>query len=197
LVITDWIHSCAHVWICINNIQHSTWRCEWVYHVCNRAYTFITRKRLKSTIPWAATLCSSVQGYQSSSEMSVDFYRTIRCYNLEHHNPQMLSIHLFSKILKISKARIMTVILHTCDIWSLTSRDEHKLKMSENKAVMQIFWLKDEVNNIQYYITKIYLWFIQLPTSVQRWWNVHYDEPDMWLRWERSGMIKIKNKMGG
>jgi ribosomal protein L28 len=52
------------------------------------------------------------------------------CY---HSVKNLLSSHLLSKNVKITiwKNVILPVVLYWCKIWSLTLREEHKLKMSE------------------------------------------------------------------
>jgi hypothetical protein len=47
---------------------------------------------------------------------------------------------------KIYKNIILTVVLYECETWSLTLRDEHRLKVFENRVLMRIFGAKrDEV----------------------------------------------------
>jgi hypothetical protein len=55
---------------------------------------------------------------------------------------------LLSKNIKIRiyKTTILPVVLYGCETWSLTLREEHKLRVFENKVLMKIFGLKrDEV----------------------------------------------------
>ena len=59
----------------------------------------------------------------------------------------LLSSSLLSKNLKITTYRtiILTVVLYGCETWSLTVREEHRLRLSENR-VLRIFGPKtDEV----------------------------------------------------
>jgi hypothetical protein len=100
-----------------------------------------------------------------------------------------LSIY-FPKYWRWAKQELWQLLYMSCEIWSLTLRDVHKLQMVENRVDMQIFWPKDEVNT-RYYITRT-LWFIRLPTSVERWWNLCYDRPNMWLRWEDNNMLAFR-----
>ena len=53
----------------------------------------------------------------------------------------MLSPHLFSKKLKVKtyKTIILPVVLYGCKTWSLTLRDEHRLRVFENKVLRKIF----------------------------------------------------------
>jgi hypothetical protein len=67
------------------------------------------------------------------------------CY---HSVQNLLSSCLFSKNLKmrIYKTIILPVILYGSETWSLTLREEHMLKVFENKALRKIFRPKrDEV----------------------------------------------------
>jgi hypothetical protein len=55
---------------------------------------------------------------------------------------------LLSKILKIRKYKtiILPVVLYGCETWSLTLREEHRLRVFENRVLRRIFGLKtDEV----------------------------------------------------
>jgi hypothetical protein len=66
------------------------------------------------------------------------------CYHSVHN---LLSSRLLSKNLKIRiyKTIILTV-LYGCEIWSLTLREEHRLKVFENRVLRRIFGpKKDEV----------------------------------------------------
>jgi hypothetical protein len=67
------------------------------------------------------------------------------CY---HSDQNLLSSRLLSKNLKIRIYRmiILPVVLYGCGTWSLTLREEHRLKMFENRVLRRIFGLKrDEV----------------------------------------------------
>ena len=54
------------------------------------------------------------------------------CYSLE----KILSSHLLSKKLKLNtyKTIILRVVLYGCETWSLTLREEHRLRLFENKV---------------------------------------------------------------
>jgi hypothetical protein len=59
-----------------------------------------------------------------------------------------LSSHLLSKNIKIRiyKTIILPVVLFECDTWSLALREEHRLKVFENRVLRTIFGPKrDEV----------------------------------------------------
>jgi hypothetical protein len=48
--------------------------------------------------------------------------------------------------LKINKTIILSVVLYGCDTWSLTLREEHRLRVFENRVLRRIFGPKrDEV----------------------------------------------------
>jgi hypothetical protein len=55
-----------------------------------------------------------------------------------------LSSHLLSKNFKIYKIIISPIVLYGCEIWSLTLRKEHRLRVFENKMLSRIFGLKME-----------------------------------------------------
>jgi hypothetical protein len=67
------------------------------------------------------------------------------CY---HSVQKLLSSHLLSKNIKIRiyKTIILPVVLYGFETWSLTSREEHRLRVFENRVLRRIFRLKrDEV----------------------------------------------------
>jgi hypothetical protein len=43
---------------------------------------------------------------------------------------------------RIYKTKILPVVLYGCETWSLTVREEHKLRLSENTALRNI-WAKE------------------------------------------------------
>jgi hypothetical protein len=57
-----------------------------------------------------------------------------------------LSSRLISTNLKIKiyKTVILLVVLYGCEIWSLTLRREHRLRVSENRLLRRIFGPKRE-----------------------------------------------------
>jgi hypothetical protein len=73
----------------------------------------------------------------------------ILLYNACYHSVQKLpSSHLLSKNIKIRtfKTIILPMVLYGCDTWSLTLREEHRLRMFENRVLRRIFAPKrDEV----------------------------------------------------
>jgi hypothetical protein len=60
------------------------------------------------------------------------------CY---HSVQNILSSSLLSKNVKsgIHKTVISPAVLYGCDIWSLTLRDEHRLRVLENRVLRRIF----------------------------------------------------------
>jgi hypothetical protein len=69
--------------------------------------------------------------------------------NACHHSVQSL---LYSRLLsrnvkvKIYKTIILSVVLYGCETWSLTLREEHRLRVFENRVLRRIFGPKrDEV----------------------------------------------------
>jgi hypothetical protein len=75
--------------------------------------------------------------------------RRLNFGNACNHSVQnFLSSHLLSKNLKIRiyKMIIFPVVLYGCETWPLTLREEHRLKVFENRVLRKIFGLKrDEV----------------------------------------------------
>jgi hypothetical protein len=60
------------------------------------------------------------------------------CY---HSVQSLLSSHLLSKNIKmrICETIILPVVLYECQTWSLTLREEHRLRVFENKVLRRIF----------------------------------------------------------
>jgi hypothetical protein len=60
------------------------------------------------------------------------------CY---HSVQSLLSSRLLSKDLKIRiyKTIILPVVLYECETWSLTLREEHRLRVFENRVLRRIF----------------------------------------------------------
>jgi len=73
----------------------------------------------------------------------------LRSGNACHHSVQnFLSSRLLSKNLKIKTSRtiILAVVLYGCETWSLTLREEGKLRVFENMVLRRIFGpRRDEV----------------------------------------------------
>ena len=61
---------------------------------------------------------------------------------------KILSSHLLSKKLKVNtyETIVLLVVLYDCGTWSLTLREEHRLRVFENKVLRKIFGAKrDEI----------------------------------------------------
>jgi hypothetical protein len=58
-----------------------------------------------------------------------------------HSMQNLLSSRLISSNLKIKiyKTLILPVVLYGCETWSLTSREEHRLRVFENRVLRRIF----------------------------------------------------------
>jgi hypothetical protein len=56
-------------------------------------------------------------------------------------SPELLSSHLLSKNVKIViyKNIILPVVLYMCETWSLILREEHKMRVFEDRALRRIF----------------------------------------------------------
>jgi hypothetical protein len=63
-----------------------------------------------------------------------------------HSVHSFLTFHLSSKKLniKIYKTTILPVVLYGCETWSLTLREQHRLRMYENRVLRRIFGPKRE-----------------------------------------------------
>jgi hypothetical protein len=68
--------------------------------------------------------------------------RRLNSGNACYHSAQnLLPSHLLSKIFKIRiyKTIIMPIVLYGCETWSLTLREEHRLRVFENRVLRGIF----------------------------------------------------------
>jgi hypothetical protein len=65
------------------------------------------------------------------------------CY---HSVQNLLSSRLLSKHLtiRIYKTIILAVVLYGCETWSLTLREEHRLRVFENRVLRKIFGQKKD-----------------------------------------------------
>jgi hypothetical protein len=63
-----------------------------------------------------------------------------------HSVQNVLSSNLLSKNIKMNVHRILNVVLYECETWSLTLREEHRLRVFENRVLRRIFVPKrDEI----------------------------------------------------
>jgi hypothetical protein len=61
-------------------------------------------------------------------------------------SPFLSTVEKVKKKIRIHKAIILSVVLYGCETWSLTLREEHRLRMFEYRVLRTIFGLKrDEV----------------------------------------------------
>jgi hypothetical protein len=74
--------------------------------------------------------------------MHEEIKSTLNLVNACYHSIQsLLSSHLLSRNseVKIYKTIILPVILYGCETWSLTLRQEHRLRLFENRVLRKIF----------------------------------------------------------
>ena len=80
-------------------------------------------------------------GYLMNRFRDFNFF-IIKPTNACYHSVQnLLSSSLLSKNLKIKIYRtiILSVVLYGCETWSLTLREEHRLRVFENRVLRRIF----------------------------------------------------------
>jgi hypothetical protein len=78
----------------------------------------------------------------------VNKWTLISGYTYYHSVQKLLSSHQLSKNVKIAayESIILPVVLYGCETWSPVLRDEHKLRVFENRVLRRIFGPKrDEV----------------------------------------------------
>jgi hypothetical protein len=71
--------------------------------------------------------------------------RKLNSDNASYHSVQnLLFSHLLPRNIKIGmyKTIILPVVLYGCETWSLTLREEHRLRVFENRVLRRIFGLK-------------------------------------------------------
>jgi hypothetical protein len=109
--------------------------------------------------------------------------------NVSYHLVQnLLSSSLLSKIIKskIYRIIILPVVLYKCETWSVTLREEHRLRVFENRVLRRIFGPKrDEVtgwwrrlHNEELYGAYSSLNIIRMIKSRKMGWT------DMWHLWK-------------
>jgi hypothetical protein len=60
--------------------------------------------------------------------------------NACYHGAQNLwSSHLLSENIKFKIFKTMTVVLYGCETWSLMLREEHKVRLFENRVFRRVF----------------------------------------------------------
>ena len=83
----------------------------------------------------------------NQNSLPEDIKSRLRSGNACYHSVQnLLSSSLLSKNLKIKIYRtiILPVVLYGCETWSLTSREERKLRVFENMVLRRIFGSRRE-----------------------------------------------------
>ncbi|KAJ4442449.1 hypothetical protein ANN_04035 [Periplaneta americana] len=85
---------------------------------------------------------------RSINDIREEIKRRISMGNASHSAEKILSSSLLSKNLKVRiyKTVILPVLLYGCETWTLTLREEYRLRVFENKVLRKIFGAKrDEV----------------------------------------------------
>jgi hypothetical protein len=86
---------------------------------------------------------------QNQNLIQEEMKRILNSGNASYHSVQnLLFSRLLSKNIKIRiyKTIILPVVLYGCETWSLTLREEHRLRASGNRVLRRIFGPKrDEV----------------------------------------------------
>ena len=67
-----------------------------------------------------------------------DFRAEIKC-RINMGNACYYSLDKIVSSRVLSKISILSVVLYGCEIWSLTLREEHRLRVLENKVLRKIF----------------------------------------------------------
>ena len=97
-----------------------------------------------------------------------------------HWDLNLLSSNLPSKNIKnkIHRTVILPVVLYGCETWSLTSREEHRLKVFENWVLRKMFGAKREEHRLKVFEN----WVLRKMFGAKReeikgkWKRVHTEE---------------------
>ena len=92
-------------------------------------------------------LYTGFETHPDSCAMDTGSFQKVKRQNACYHSVQnLLSSSLLSKNLKIKICRtiILPVVLYGCETWSLTLRDEHRLRVFENRVLRRIFGSKKD-----------------------------------------------------
>ena len=85
----------------------------------------------------------------NANDIREEIKRRINMANACYYSlDKIISSRLLSKKLKVKtyKTIILPVVLYGCETWSLTLREEHRLRVFENKVLRKIFGAKrDEI----------------------------------------------------
>jgi hypothetical protein len=108
------------------------------------------------------------------------------CY---HSVQNLLSSRLISKNLntKIYKTVILPVILYGCETWSLTLREEHRLRVFDNRVLRRIFGPKREEDGSWRILYNDELHSLYSSSNIVRVIKSRImREWDMWHAWEKA-----------
>ena len=111
------------------------------------------------------------------------------CY---HSVQNVLSSRLLSKNLKIKIYRtiILPIVLYGCETWSLTLREERKLRMFENMVLRRIFGpRRDEVTGEWRRLHMEELNDLYSSPNIVRVIKLRRDGLGMWRVWVRRGGV--------
>jgi hypothetical protein len=102
----------------------------------------------------------------------------------------LLSSHLLSRNVKVKiyKTIILRVVLYGCDTWSLTLREDYRLRVFENRVLRRIFGPKrDEVTGEWRKLhNEDFLICTHPDISLGRWSEGKWGGRGMWHTWERT-----------
>jgi hypothetical protein len=97
----------------------------------------------------SSDIWEQLRGITNQNLIQEEINMRLNSENACYHSVQnILSSRLLSKNIKIRiyKTIILPVVLYGCETWSLTLREEHRLRVFENKVLRRIFGPKrDEV----------------------------------------------------
>jgi hypothetical protein len=81
---------------------------------------------------------------QNCVSLKINHQRVSRC--TLQNSVQNLTLILLFKVINIKihvyRTIILPVVLYGCETWSLTLREEHRMRVFENRALRTIFWPK-------------------------------------------------------
>ena len=101
---------------------------------------------------FSSNCCSTCFGQPCAHHHAIqeEIKSRLRSGNICYYSVQnLLSSRLLSKNLKIYRTIILPVVLYGCETWSLTLREERKLRAFENMVLRRIFGpRRDEVKGV-------------------------------------------------